>query len=304
MITRREYNGILWIDLETPTREEAIQLMNEFELHPVLAEEILTPSLRPKVDRYENCIYLILHFPALRHSHQGNGRQEVDFIISKKFVITVRYESIDPIHKFSKVFEVNSVLDRDEIGTYAGFLFFHMIRKLYASLVHELGYVADQLKLSEERIFAGEEALMVEQLSLIHRDLLNFHQSLRLHREVLESLEVAGGAFYGKSFEPYLRNISGEYHKVNEMLGDLRDTVGELRSTNDSLLTSKTNEVMRNLTIMTFTMLPAGLVAQIFTIPVKNIPFIGHQYDFWIMLGLMFATASSALLYFKHKKWI
>ena len=111
MISRYKYRDLVWVDMERPSHEEVRQIMEEFEIHPIVADELLSPSLRPKVDRYENFIYLILHFPAIRHSH-NNSSQEVDFIIGKKFIITVRYELLDPLHKFSKVFEVNSILNK------------------------------------------------------------------------------------------------------------------------------------------------------------------------------------------------
>jgi magnesium transporter len=289
--------------MESPTTDEVREIMEEFDIHPIAADELLGPSLRPKVDHYENFIYLILHFPAIRHSHQAKS-QEVDFIIGKKFLITVRYELLDPLHKFSKVFEVNSILDKSDIGDHAGFLFFYMIRKIYASLVHELAVIADTLKSVEERVFRGEERAMVIELSTIHRDLLEFHRALRMHRSVLQSLSVAAGEFFGKSFVHYTENIIGEYLKVEEVLQDERDVLNDLRATNDSLLTTKTNEIMKRLTATTFLLLPANLIGALFGMNTHETPIIGHAYDFYIIAGIMFSVAYLTYFFFRYKKWI
>lgn len=303
MISRYKYRDLVWVDIESPTNEEVRQIMEEFDIHPIVADELLGPSMRPKVDHYENFIYLILHFPAIRHSHKSKS-QEVDFIIGKQFLITVRYELLDPLHKFSKVFEVNSILDKSEIGEHAGFLFFYMIRKIYSSLGHELTIIGDTLKSVEDRIFKGEERAMVAELSNIHRDILEFHRALRMHRGVLQSLAVASVAFFGKEFGHYNENIFGEYLKVEEMLQDSKEVLNDLRETNNSLLTTKTNETMKLLTVTTFSILPATLIAAIFTMPTLHMPVIGLPYDFWIIIGFMIVVGIAVHYMLKYKKWI
>ena len=293
----------MWIDAERPTHEEIRALMEEFDIHPIVADELLTPSLRPKVDHYENFIYLILHFPAIRHSH-SNVSQEVDFIIGKKFIITVRYELLDPLHKFSKVFEVNSILDKSDIGEHAGFLFFYMIRKIFSSLQHELSIIGERLKDVEDRIFSGQERAMVQNLSNTHRDLLSFHRAMRLHKPVLSSLGVACEEFFGKDFRHYTDNIIGEYYKVDELLEDQKEVLNDLRSTNDSLLSTKTNEIMKALTATTFLMLPATLIAQIFSMQTRDIPIIAEPNSFYIIIGIMLAVAFCTFIFFRSKKWL
>lgn len=289
--------------MESPSHDEVRQIMEEFDIHPIIADELLGPSLRPKVDHYENLIYLILHFPAIRHTHT-NTTQEVDFIIGKNFLVTVRYELLDPLHKFSKVFEVNSILDKSDIGEHAGFLFFYMIRKIYSSLAHELGIIGESLKEVEDRIFKGEERKMVEQLSIIHRDLLEFRRALRMHKPVLQSLGIACEDFFGKEFRHYTDNIVGEYLKVDELLDDQKEILSDLRETNNSLLSTKSTEIMKLLTIMTFVMFPASLISSIFGMNATHIPIIGTHYDFWIILALMGAVASSTFIFFRYKKWL
>src|SRR3989338_236190 len=303
MISRYKYHELTWLDIESPTNEEVRGIMEEFDIHPIVADELLGPSLRPKVDTYENFIYLILHFPAVHHSHRRK-EQEVDFIIGKKFLITVRYELLDPLHKFSKVFEVNSILDKSDIGEHAGFLFFYMIRKIYTSLGHELSVIADILRGIEEKIFIGKEREMVQELSVIHRDVLEFHRALRMHRGVLQSFSLTCETFFGSGFRHYTENIVGEYLKVEELLQDQKEVLNELRGTNDSLLSTKTNEIMKVLTATNFLLLPAGLIAAIFTIPAKHVPVIGMLNDFWVILGITCAIVGGTFAVFKWKKWL
>jgi len=305
MITRYQHKNIIWIDLESPTPEEIKEIMEKYNIHPIVAEELLHQTLKPRVEFYENnFIYLILHFPAFKHTHSTQQNQEVDFIVGHDFIITTRYDTIDPLHKFSKIFEVDSILDKSGIGDHAGYIFYFMIKKLYKALEHELEYITDALREIEERIFEGREKEMVIELSAISRDLLNFKQAITPHKDVLTSFEPAGLKFFGDNFQHYLKNIMGEYYRVQSGIEANLDSLGELRETNNSLVSTKQNEVMKVLTIMAFITFPLSLIASIFGMNTKYLPIVGSQNDFWIIISIMIIAVMIFFTFFKHKKWL
>ena len=65
MILRYAYKNITWVDLERPTQEELRQIVAEWGIHPLVAQELIGKSLRPKVELYPNFIYLIIHLPII-----------------------------------------------------------------------------------------------------------------------------------------------------------------------------------------------------------------------------------------------
>lgn len=307
MIARHAYKNLVWVDLERPTAEEARKLMTEFNLHPLVAEELVDPTIRPKVEMHSGYIYLILHFPTvrrLRHKKEIE-QQEVDFIIGKNFIITSRYDIVDPLHRFAKLFEVNSILERDGngIGDHAGFLFFYMVSHLYTSLLREIETLNDSIQDIETRIFKGEEREMVMQISNVSRELLDFKRAINLHREVLASFEIAGRRFFGEDFNYYLKAISGEYYKVDNAARSSSELIAELRDTNNSLVSTKQNETMRILTIAAFLTLPASVVTSFFQIGARHMPIVGLPDDWAIILGISLATTLLLFAIAKAKKW-
>lgn len=303
MISKYTYKKLTWIDLESPTREEVVRLVEEYDLPALVGEELLGQTVRSKVDIHENLIYLILHFPVLHHKNGERPEQEIDFIIGKDFVITTHYEAIDPIHEFSKIFEVNSILDKTQIGDHAGFLFFYIIKELYRSTTRKLEDLNSRIERIEALIFEGHEGRMVEEISLMKRKLIDFKQAIRFHHGVLTSFERAGKNFFGESFEYYLSAIVGEYTKVENILDGHMDILDDLRKTNDSLLSNKTGETVKTLTIMTFIMLPLTLITGIFGMN-SNVSFIEDPIDFFIVIAAMVVLATSMFIYFKSKKWL
>jgi len=143
----------VWIDCVSPTPAEVRALMREFNIDPVFAEELLLPSYRPKVEKRGDAIYIILHFPMLR-SYSRAPEQEIDFLVGKNFLITTRYENIDPLHSFAKAFEVAGVLGTDITVSHGGHLFIAMVRNLYQALETGCSTLHRRLHDIEEHIFS------------------------------------------------------------------------------------------------------------------------------------------------------
>lgn len=305
MITRHTYRDLVWVNLESPTADEVREIMKEFGLHPIVGEELLITTSKPKVDVYKNYIYLILHFPTLskdeKDSHTG---KEIDFVVGKNFIITTAYDTVEPLHNFSKIFEVNAILDRSEIGDHAGFIFYYMIKKLYRSMGQELDHLKSSLHQAESHIFSGKSKKMVQELSEIGHDLLDFKQATKSHGEVLDAFSSAGQKFFGSDFEYHLNDIISEYRKTYNGIESNKDFLTELRETNDSLVSTQQNEIVKNLTVMAFLTLPASLIASIFNMSTSDMPIVGQAGDFWIIIIIMLAISICMFTYFKHKDWI
>ncbi|HLD56591.1 MAG TPA: magnesium transporter CorA family protein [Candidatus Omnitrophota bacterium] len=306
MLSKRVQRNLKWIDLECPTSAELRQVMTEYNIHPLVAQELVGPSIRPKVEVYSDFIYLILHFPVIRRKKGRRvvEQQEIDFVIGKNFIITSRYDEVDSLYQFSKRFEVNSILDRGEMGDHAGFVFFYMIRMLYDSLSHELDFINDSIRSIEEHIFQGRERAMVVTISEVSRELLDVRRATNLHKEILESFDVAACRFFGADFAYQTRAIIGEYYKIYNHLESDRDSLNELRETNNSLLNTKQNEIMKTFTILAFVTFPLALAIDIVTIPSESNPLTGHPQAFWIIIFGTLISCIAMFSFFKYKKWL
>jgi len=303
MISRYTHQGLTWIDLESPTREEVAALSEEFELHPIIANELLTSSERAKVDLYENAIYLILHFPIQNRTSGTVEEAEIDFVLLKNTLITTHYELIDPLHEFAKVFEVGSLLSSTNMGEHAGFLFFAQIRELYKHTLFILDSVGHDIRDIERHIFAGDEAKMVAKISNTNRALIDIRQTVRYHRETLKSFSGACHRVYGEEFGYYVNAIEGEYERLSQSLVEHRETLRDLRETNDSLLSTKTNQTIKRLTVVNVVLLPLGLISWIFSMH-STLLELNDPNQLMLVFAAMAITCLIIVIYFRSKKWL
>jgi len=306
MISTFKHKRTTWIDLESPTPDEVKSLMKKYPIHPLVADELLRETIRPKVDVYKDSAYLVFHFPFFDHEKRGFDEVEIDFIIGKNFLITTHYRTISSLVELTKVFEADSMLNETNLSKNTGILFFYIIRHLYTISLKQLDYIQNKIGEVEDEMFEKKASQydLVRKISHIRRDILDFSRTFNPHREVFSSFEHTGRKFFGADFPHYLNNLVGEYYKVRNTLENNKETIVSLQETNDSLLSNKTNEVMKVLTIVAFITFPLAVFTSLFGMNTVNMPIVGMPGDFWIILGVMVLSTSVMFGYFKYKKWI
>ncbi len=304
MLTRYEQKQLTWIDLVAPTPAEVRDLMKEFGLNPALAQELLSVSTKSKIERYEDIIYAVLHFPVLKGKHMQRTTQEVDLIIGRNFLITTRFENITPLHTFAKAFEVDTVLGRDGQHLHGGHLFAAIMRSLYRALNTECDMVHARLADIEDRLFEGDEKRMVIEISQVGKTIYDFRQALAPHEEMLKSLEAPIARMFGQEFSYYMRGVMSEYEHLRGATLALRDSMVELRETNNSMLSAKQNEVMKTFSVLAFVFVPVSLIMTLFQMNLPGTPLVGNGLNFWVALGGMASLSLAFFIYFKKKGWI
>lgn len=306
MIFKYKYKNTTWIDLESPTRGEILDIAEEYRLPEIVMEELGILNLRSKVDYYKklDIIYLVLHFPVVGEG-EDSIEQEIDFVIGRDFLITARYEKINSIQNFSRIFDRESFLEKNNIGENAGYMFIYLMREIYKNSLDDLENINESLKTIEKNIFKEKQVQAVAQISETNRKFLNFKQALRHHGEIFKSFETASVELFGQSFYYLLGIATSEYNRVKNTLETGKEILDDLRNTNDSLLTTKTNTAMSRLTAMTSILLPITLITGIFGMNMDaSLLFIKDNEDFLLVLVLMFIVGLAMLVYLKGKKWL
>jgi magnesium transporter len=244
-----------------------------------------------------------LHFPAFKHSHTEEHKQEIDFVIGKNFLISTRYGTIDQIEKISKIFEVNSILEKSDLGGNAGHLFYFIIKELFKSLEDEIDFINDTLRQIEKKIFSGKEKEMVTDLSRVSRNLLDFKNTIENQNMTISDLENIGHSFFEKKLSYALSNIVSEHYKIEQNIEKNINLLQELRETNNSLLSTKQNEIMKTLTIITFIMMPFSIITGFFQMGTTYTPLVGHNFDWYIVVFIEALAVSTMFMIARGKKW-
>jgi magnesium transporter len=302
MIERYFHNKITWLDVVSPTQEEIHSLLEECNIPREFAGDLATPTPRTEVFTKNGFLKITLDFPIVKRT-DINHPHEVKFLVTKTHLITIRFEDITAIHKFSKEFEMVSML-KGKSKTSAESIFLSLLNLFYEALYEKLDYLDSRLKDIEEEIFKDREEAMVFDLSQVSRRLISFKQTIDAHENALRKLPQAMKDAFGKNHDTTLEAVIHHYEILVRRLQALTSTFVDLRETNNSLLETRQNKIMLVFTVIAFITFPLMLFTSMFGMNTTNTPLVGHPLDFWIILMIMTVISIAFYIFFKYKKWL
>jgi len=304
-MTAIKYKNLTWIDVEKPTPQDILYFKENFNLHPLVLEEFTSPSQRPRAEEFENCLYIVLHIPLFDRQKRVTSSGEMDIVITKDHLITVHQTENIPLKAIIKEFQSNEVLRQQAMSRSIGYLFYVMLEKLLSSCFPKIDHINERIDKIEEGIFSGKEKEMVQELSIVKRDVLSFRRILKPQRSILESLVQKKYALLEKELDQYFQDLIGTNIRVWNALENTKEVVESLEDTNNSLLSYKINEAMRFLAAISLVTFTLSVTVGIFSMkPFENFRAAHEQVTFWLVLAFMGLISSSLLLFFRKKKWL
>lgn len=305
MVSRYEYEGGVWVDLERPSEDEVREVLREYGISDRMGTELLSPTPIPLVAGDTGAVLLVLHFPAPREDAEDIKSQEIDFIVGAGFIITVRYELVTSLHHLRKLLETEAVID-GALTLSTDVLLELLFAHLYTSIRDHVTHSADRLDRVEKEMFNGREHQTVRAISDSSRDFLHLEATLLNHEEPLVRFlkTLSERNFFGSSFDERAARISADRVHVTHLIRTYRAVATELRETNKGLVEIRQNEIMKTLTVMTIVVLPLELTAFIFGMHAPGTPLLENPNAFWIILAIMIAMCGVVAIFLSRKRWI
>lgn len=303
MITRNNKKNITWINISNPTKNEVQAIKEEFLIQDYVANDILTPTIRPTCVQYEHYAYIVQHFPRMSVTKDVKRRHEIDFILGDHWIITITYDDISNLINIEKVIDEIVTPDTHTFND-VGYIYLEIVNSLYKKCSNRLDRIDKELDEIEGRIYSGKEKQMVKQISLEMRKIIDFEHALTMHENILSDLKVFGREKYNENFTRHYNFVESELEEIKSRIKFLKDAVMQFQTTNDSLLQHKTADAMKTLTMMSFVIFPLSLIAGIFGMNAKYMPIAGTDFDFYKILILMGFITVFLFTYFRIKKWI
>lgn len=294
---------VTWVDIQNPTKTDIRYLKRKFNFHPLVLGELTTSGHRPKVEHHDDYLFMTIYYPVHSRKKRETRGREIDIIVTKDVLITSHYLSILPLKNLLEVCRRYRKARKNYMGAGPGQLLFHILNSLWYSCFIKLERIDNRLDEIEKDIFKGKEKEMVLEISLVKTDIINFWRIVEPQEEILESLEKAGVVFFGRTLAPYFSDLLGTYAQTKNALQSYKETILALEETNQSLLSTKINEIMRILTVFSVILLPLTLIASIWGMNVR-LPLGSSPNGFWILSGVMVILIGVLITFFYKKKWL
>jgi magnesium transporter len=303
-------NGFVWIDIAKPTRDEMKKLAERFPFHELNLEDCLSKIQIPKIDRYEDHIFVILNFPALEKERIPRSSQLASFLGSG-YLVTVHHGELKPI---SEIFEqcVQSDKARQELmGRSAGYLFHSIIDALTDDLLNLVRKIVGNIEDIEDVVF-DEQANAAAEISYIRRQITVLRRiAIPLRRTLNEISAKDIRRFSEEDLTLYFDDVNDHIDKVIDTLEESKETIEIYKDTDYLHGTDRSNKILAILTIVFTLSLPITIMSSLYGMNVdipaiedESLKFLGRYTTFMLIVIGSSAGAVAMALYFHKIKWI
>jgi len=305
-IFQLENQGSLWVNITKQGEKELREVQKRFGFDELDIKESLPPFQRPKIVKRDSYYFMVLHFPVFDRETFRLGFTEVDFYLSQNYLVTVHDNKLPAIEGLFNECKKN-IVSRDKYfsGT-AAHILFELLSRLFDSIFPILLHVNDDINLVDRKLFTKVSGRQItEEILRLKTNIVTFRRTMQGHRTVLERLLSYAGRELGiAGFQGYVNSLREFTNEIWHMLESQKESINALHETNESLLTLRTNNVMRVLTIISVITFPLTLLATIFAIDTPGNPFVNLPGGFWLVLVVMFFGAMGMFMIFKKKDWV
>ena len=271
----------------------------------MVLDELINPTPRPRVERHKDYLFMVLYYPMYNVETRKTSSRELSIIVTKKAVITSHYKPIPPLKTLFDGCRFHKQSQQTYMSEGSGQLVYYILSAFWKNCFKKLEKIDERIDNIQKYIFSGQEKEMVLEISLVKIDIINFWRIIEPQKEVLDSLLKEGLTFFGQILLPHFSDVLGTYERVSNNLETDKETILALEDTNQSLLSTRINEVMKVLTTFSVIMLPLTLIASIWGMNFpKSLPLSNSPAGFWLVFILMTIILLVMVIYFRKKKWL
>jgi magnesium transporter len=297
--------GLRWVNIERPGALERGWLEENFDFHALDLEDVLSRNQRPKIDVYDEYLFIVLHFPIFDRAAGRLGTGELDVFVGPGYLVTIPNQPLQPVEYLFERCRAKEEMRDQLFARGSGYLLYRLVDDSFDYCFPMLRKIGNKLDALEDDIFEGRSEEVVRDISNVKQEIINFRKVIRPQRPVLRDLEKVKQRYLAPDLdlEIYFDDIVDAHERIWDMLENYKEVVEALAETNESVISHRVNDILRVLTSISVIVLPLTLIASIWGMNV-GVPGEGDPTDFYLIVGGMFAMLAAMVAYFRRRGWL
>ncbi|WP_231129040.1 magnesium transporter CorA family protein [Candidatus Nitrosocosmicus hydrocola] len=306
---------LLWVYLEKPTREKLEMISKKFPIHELNMEDCLSKNQLPKIDRYDDHVFVILQFPTTSKEQTSPSFSQLSFFVGKDYLISITQGDLHPLSSlFRKCKEGNDSIRNNLMGGSPGYLLHSILDTLVDNLLHMLVRIIGKLDDIEDEVF-DDKVANARDLSILRREITTLRRIVLPLKRIMMEITSRDVKRFSEGVEEedlidYFDDINDHISKVLEALDESKETIEIYKDTDNMLNSEKTNKILSFLTILFTLSIPITVAGTFYgmniVIPGSVNP--GDKFVDYIPLAIISSLsavgAGIMIYYFKKLGWI
>lgn len=297
----RDADKVTWVDVQGLGDEATLRAIGEiFGLHPVALENAVNVPHRAKTETYDQHQLVIARAPMWNDDGQLETPQ-VCLVIGKRYLVTFQ----ERYHGF-----FGPIRDRIEAGIGPirtegpGYLAYALIDAMIDRYYPAVQRLADSLEELEDVVVDNTHPEVLARVHELRRELVVLRRVGWPQREALQAMLQEPTPFFAGQAMDYLRDTHDHIAQIVELVDSSRERASDLADVYLSLVSHRTNEIMKIMTLMSSIFIPLTFVAGIYGMNFEHMPELTSKYGYYFVWCLMITLGVAMALYFRHRGWI
>lgn len=303
LVKQIKHNGTTWYHLQEPDQKQIEALQANFRLHPLDIEDVSEQRQRPKLDIYHTYLFFVLHFPVWNESTISLHTRQLSIFILKNTLITVAQQSIPKLNSLFEQAQNDNKKRRRFFKKSPLRLFYFIVNQLLKGSNPIKKSISRQLDTIDKDLSSSKHKQALRKISDMRRSLVFFQTIIKPQIPIFTKLETIKHTIITEEFSYYWGNLQDKLRSDWEEIEDYSEILNGLSETNESLLSYRTNEIIKLLTIFSVVLMPLNLIAGIYGMNIR-LPIGQNPLAFGFLISLMLTLSLLMVFYFKIKKWV
>ena len=302
----QDEGGILWVDFtgEAPESSEQI-LLQTFMFHPLAVDDALHETHIPKVDDWEQYLYIAMHAISFTRGEHDIDAIELDIFLGENYIVT--HHDL-PIQALDRVWDV-CTKDVRHFKRGADHVLYKLTDELIVDYMQVVETLDEEIEVVEDEVLGKPTSDVVQRIFTLKRATLHLRRVLSPLREVLNKLARDDYAVIDAKDRVYFRDVYDHLVRLHDISESLRDLVGGVLDTYLSVINNRMNEIMKTLTLITTIFMPISFVVGFYGMnffqPTYQVllPWTG-RIAFIMMMIVVIGTPIGMFMWMRQRKWM
>ena len=293
---------VTWINVTGISKVKDLERVGEcFKIHPLVLEDILEVGQRPKVEDYDDYLYIVLNSIQPAPGGEKLVAEEISLVLGPNYLLSF-YTGEDDIYAPVRDRLLQAKGRIRKFG--ADYLAYSLIDLVVDNYFVELEKFGDQVESLEDEVVAQPAPQTLRTVHRFKNDMILLRKSLWPLREVIARLERRESPLIGENLGNYFRDVYDHTVIAIDTVETYRDILSGMLDIYLSSMSNRLNEIMKVLTIIATIFMPLTFITSLYGMNFKHMPELQWEYGYFVVIGVVVLVAVSMLEYFRRKHWI
>lgn len=286
------------------TKDEIKELTDKYNLHDIIIEDMQEISTQDKVDVYDDCLFLVLHFP--KFENKRYTMNEFDCILGNDYIVTITKYKTSIIESIKQEYSQELQADKEQwhealYKTSPYYILYRIIDAMYDKTLHGIKQFQYDMIQTEAKIFDKYgDSSSVEEIMQKRRNMVILRHMMNPQTAIVTELQKETEKIFDGQLEVYFEDLSYKTDKIHSYITILQEDIDSLYDAANTLTNIRINRTMKIFTIFTAIIGVMTLISGMYGMNVK-LPGDTHPYMFFIILSIMMLIIACLLKFFVGK---